>query len=115
MIGSTIISETDKSRLFQIVDDIDKISTLNFINLNALTTLDFCIFLQDTKENWSESEPVYYDESKGIAVIKITEQALTYILNNPLNLSKEQEEDIINLKEFIENNGFSNNYEVTTF
>ena len=114
MIGSTIIAETNPSRLGSItsVNDLDDFSCLE---LATMTTLDFETIVREAGVQWAEGEPIHYDPDGGMAIFKVNEQGLSYVLGCGSKLDEAQQADLRKLADFVRANGSSNIYELATF
>lgn len=121
MIGSTIVFipelPQDKSTLF---DRIVEKEEFKKIELDYLTTIDFEIITRQNNTNWhSENNPVFYDENNGLVICHISKIGLTTLIefNGELdNIDKKTlNSDILKLKDFYNQYGGDNLYELVTF
>jgi hypothetical protein len=114
MTGSTIIVESDPSRLAQIksVDDLDGFVCLN---LGVMNTLDFSGLFAGSGLSWAEGDPIQFDPDGGMAIFKLNANGLTFALTQSSKLDKMQQTDLHKLAEFLRLHGSSDIYEFATF
>ena len=114
MIGSTIIAEADPSRLAGITS-VDDLESFARVELDVMTTIDFVSFTTAGNVDWTEGEPIYFDEDDGLCIAKISDAGLSYLLAHAADLPDEHQGDVQKLAEFVQKNGPSGLYEVATF
>lgn len=107
----------DRSDLFERIVDNEEFEK---IELYHLISLDFAIINSHAGSKWeSENNPVVYDEEGGLAIVHLTREGLQSVIGFEGGLddiSKEnQDEDIAQIKAFVEKHGYDNLYEVATF
>jgi hypothetical protein len=114
MVGSTIIAEKDPSRLAAItsVDDLDDFTCLE---LDTITTLDFQTIVVDGGVRWAEGKPVQHDPDSGMAIFKLDEKGLAYVLGRASELDEAKQADLAKLADFVRAHGSSRMYEFTSF
>jgi hypothetical protein len=114
MLGSTIIAEKDPSRLARItsVEDLDDLS---HVDLDAMTTIDFESLATAGNVAWAEGDPIQFDEDGGIALFKVSEAGLSYLLSHAASVPEEYQQDVRTLAEFVAKNGTAHIYELATF
>lgn len=114
MIGSTIIAEKTPSRLAEItsVDDLDNFTCLN---LDTMITLDFQQIVASAGVQWAEGEPLQDDPDSGMAIFKVNEKGLAYVLAHTSELDAVHQADVRKLAKFVKTHGSSNIYELATF
>jgi hypothetical protein len=114
MVGSTIIAESDPSRLARIqsIDDLDNFVCLN---LDVMGTIDFAGLLADSGFSWSEGDPIQFDPDGGMAIFKLNADGLTFALTQASKLDQMQQIDLRQLAEFLRLHGSSDIYELATF
>lgn len=114
MPGSTIIAEKDESRLAAIasVEDLDGFI---HVDLDAMTTVDLASFATAAKVRWAEGEPVKFDQEGGLAIFKISEAGIGYLISHISDVPEEYRDDARRLAAFVEKNGKSHIYELATF
>lgn len=114
MLGSTFIYEDEPSRL-RALRSPDALDDLDFIQLEVMSTLDFESILGAEDLDWAEGPAVLLDEARGVAVFKISEAALLYVLAHKQGLNVHQRSDISELSRFVLDRGAGHIYEFTTF
>jgi hypothetical protein len=109
-----IISEKDAARLAEITspEDVDE---LTWLGLDTMTTLDFETLVVDGKVKWAAGDPVVYDPASGMAIFKIDEKGLRYVLNRASGLDEAKQADLRKLADFVRAHGSSDLYELATF
>lgn len=113
MIGSTFIYEVDQERLVELQSDIECLDDMTIVELDSLISLDFAVACSSAGIGWSVGEPVVYGE--GLAVLRVSSQGLTYVLESSGFSDPVQLEDLAKLRNFVSVHGFDHIYEFTTF
>lgn len=114
MNGSTFLYEDEPTRLRALVSP-DALDDLDFIQLEVMSTLDFESILGAEDLDWTEGPAILLDEAKGVAVFKISEAALLYVLAHKQGLDVHQRSDISELSRFVLDRDPKHIYEYTTF
>jgi hypothetical protein len=114
VIGSTIIAEKDPSRLAKITS-IDDLEHFVCIELDTMATLDFQTIVVDGGVKWAQDKPIQYDPESGVAIFKIDEMGLAYVLERAKELDKAMQADLCKLAFFVSVHGGSSLYEFATF
>jgi hypothetical protein len=109
-----MIAEKDRARLAAITS-MDEIDNFIHVDLDAMTTIDFESFEMPANIRWSEGEPVVYDEEGGLAIVKVSEAGLAYLLEHAAEVPDEHQDDVRTLAEFVAKNGGAHIYELATF
>jgi hypothetical protein len=114
VVGSTIIATRDPNLLLEIcsIEDLDDFICLE---LDRMITLDFEILATNCGVKWSESPPIVDNPNAGMAIFKIDETGLAYLLKHCVDQASEHQDDLDRLADFVRLYGLSNLYEVATF
>ena len=113
MIGSTFIYEADQDRLVELQSDVECLDDMTVVELESLVTLDFAVACSSAGLEWSMGEPVVYGE--GLAVLRVSPQGLTHVLESSGFSDPVQLEDLAKLRDFVSVHGSDHLYEFTTF
>lgn len=114
MLGSTFLYEDEPSRLRALVRP-DALDDLDFVQLEVMSTLDFEAILGAEDLDWHEGPAILLDERRGVAVFKVSEAALLYVLAHKQGLDVHQRHDISELSRFVVDRDAKRIYEYTTF
>jgi hypothetical protein len=114
MIGSTIIAEKNAARLAEITS-VDDLADFTCLELDAMTTLDFETIVVEVKVKWAAGKPIQYDPDGGMAIFKIDEKGLSYVLQRSSELDEAKQADLRKLADFVRAHGSSHLYEFATF
>ena len=80
-----------------------------------MTSIDFETFLAAANIDWTEGDPVQFDEDGGMSIFKVSEAGLSYLLSHAADVPEEYHDDMRTLAEFITKYGKSHIYELATF
>jgi hypothetical protein len=114
MLGSTFIAEPNPSKLKSITSAED-LDSFTHVDLNRMTTIDFAEALAPKGLKWAEGKPVLYHEQDGVALFKITDAALAYVIAHVADFPADHRADLQKLTVFLKQNGTSHIYELATF
>jgi len=114
MVGSTIIAEKNTSRLAK-VTSVDDLSEFTCLELDTMTTLEFQTIVVEGGVKWAQGKPIRYDPDSGMAIFKIDEKGLAYVLGRAAELDETKEADLRKLADFTRAHGSSQLYEFATF
>lgn len=84
------------------------------VNLKKMTTVDFASMAADEGIEWHEGEPIRFDAETGIVVIKVSAEALEFVIPRASQFDSAFQEDIRLLSEFVKANTGFDIYELTT-
>jgi len=114
MVGSTIIAEKNPARLADIAS-VDDLADFICLELDTMATLDFQTIVVDGGVKWAQGKPIQYDPDSGMAIFKIDEKGLSYVLGRAAELDTAKQADLRKLAEFVRAHGSSHLYEFATF
>jgi hypothetical protein len=114
MNGSRIIAEKNAARLAEI-SSIDDLEYFICLDLDAMTTLDFQTMVLEGGLKWAQGKPIQYDPDRGMAIFKIDEKGLSYVLGRAADLDEAQQAELGKLADFVRTHGNSHLYEFATF
>ncbi|PSB48132.1 hypothetical protein [Chamaesiphon polymorphus] len=114
MAGSIIIAAADPQALSSIAS-IEDLESFVYVELDRLVTLDLEILAGSGDCKWASSEPIVYDPDGGMAIFKIDDRGLAYIIKCSADENSLDREDLQKLAKFVQINGNSNIYELATF
>jgi hypothetical protein len=112
--GSIIIATSDPQTLSSI-GSVEDLEGFVYLELDRLITLDLEILAGSGGYRWASSEPIVYDPDGGMAIFKIDDRGLDYILKYADDENSLDREDLQKLAKFVQINGNSNIYELATF
>jgi len=115
MSGSTIIFESDASRLLRLSKDIDELDDFVHVELDLMLTLDFESMCIGPGLSWVAGSPVVLDEQAGLAIFPVSEPALSHVLSQAGEVDEDLAPDLERLSAFVARYGSRNLYEMTTF
>ena len=107
MIGSTIIAEKNPSRLAEIMS-VDDLADFVCLELDTMAAVDFQTIVIDGGVQWAQGEPIQYDPDSGMAIFKIDEKGLSYVLGRAADFDEDKQADLRKLADFVRAHGSSN-------
>jgi hypothetical protein len=114
MTGSTILMTKEPQQLVAI-DSVDSLDDFVCLELTRMITIDFEILASSGGVRWAESPPILYLPDDGMAIFKINESGLSYILKLAVDRTSEHRVDLTALAMFADLHGATDLYEVATF
>jgi hypothetical protein len=111
MLGSTLISEADWTRLAEIRAAED-VATFVYLKLDTITAPDFEAIATKGAVQWTEADPIHYVPTSGLAISKISSVGIAYVLQQAPELEDAMQEDLRKLSAFVRSNGDQDIYEV---
>jgi hypothetical protein len=83
--------------------------------MDVLLTLDFVQLCRSAEADWNAEEPIAFDDEGGLAICRVSPEALQHVLARSEDLNPEQLADLEKLRVFIQKNGSQSIYELSTF
>src|SRR4051812_42541043 len=114
MIGSTIIAEKDASRLAEI-NSVHELEDFVCLELETMATLDFETIVAEGGFKWAQGEPIQFDPDGGMAIFKIDEKGLSYVLERLGEFDKAKQAELQKLADFVRAHGKAHLYEFASF
>lgn len=112
MLPSKFIAETEPTRLAKITC-LDDLREFFRVELDTLTTVDFESIVGDEGIEWTEGEPIRFDPETGLAIHKVSEEGLAYVLQRAPALDDTMQRDLQRLASFVQKSEASTIFEVT--
>lgn len=109
-----MIAEVDRSKL-SAIESPDDLDAFPQVALDRMSGADFAEVLTVAGVEWTDGQPIHFNEAEGSALFKVSEAGLKYALDNRTAFPEESQADLRKLAAFVTKYGLSSIYEYATF